>query len=180
MYGSADLQRVDHENRPSLTTHNVLLPNQSRVSAKDQTKPGAQASGTVECAVRASHMRPDTPKECMFQAVAAPRVEDFYPAASQRIGEEGPVEFAFKREDAEGWARDISVVGSSLSERLDQAAVQYLSNAIFSTPCPGTRYEAASRVQAHRMGSTRAKQSASGGQALGAAERRSRSTGKGS
>jgi TonB family protein len=87
-------------------------------------------------------MRPDTPKECEFQAVAAPRVEDFYPAASQRIGEEGPVELAFKLEDAKGWARDISVVGSSLSERLGQAAVQYLSNAIFSTPCPGTRYEA--------------------------------------
>jgi outer membrane biosynthesis protein TonB len=48
---------------------------------------------------------------------------------------------AFKLDSAEGKASDVRVVGSSLSERLDKASVQFIENTTFSTPCPSTTYE---------------------------------------
>ena len=44
-------------------------------------------------------------------------------------------------EQAQGHASAISVVGSSLSARLDKAAVNYLESVTFSTPCPSTHYD---------------------------------------
>jgi TonB family protein len=74
-------------------------------------------------------------------------MEPFYPPASRRLGEQGPVDVAFTLEKEEAGAADVEVVASSLSDRLDAAAVLYTKSMKFRTACPGTRYEMRVRFQ---------------------------------
>jgi TonB family protein len=140
--GQLTYDGTDGENRSSVTALAVVLPKQHWAIVKDRAKPAISViSAAAECTVRAKRVRLDTPQECKFHVLHAPKLEEFYPPAAQRLGEQGPVDVAFKLESAQGQASDMRVVGSSLSERLDKAAIEYIASATFSTPCPSTRYE---------------------------------------
>jgi TonB family protein len=124
-------------NRTSVTGLAVALPRAHRSIVKDRAKPTVSVVSTaVECTVRAARARPTVAPQCKYGVIRAPRLEDFYPAAARQLEEQGPVDVAFMLDLAEGKPSDVRVVGSSLSERLDKAAVQYIENARFSTPCP--------------------------------------------
>jgi TonB family protein len=125
---------INNENLSSMTALTVVLPKQTRTIVNDLAKPEVSlSSATVECTARAP--RP------LLNVLEAPQLEKFYPAAALRLREEGPVELSFKLESAQGRASAVSVVGSSLSDRLDEGAIKYVENMTFSTPCPSTTYE---------------------------------------
>jgi len=133
---------VNNENLSSMTSVRVVLPKETRDVMRDHAKPDvAVTAAVVECKARAAQPLLNVPKECRFQVVDAAQLEAFYPEASRRIAEDGPVDLEFTLEQPQGHATAISVFGSSLSERLDAAAVKYLESVTFSSPCPGTRYQ---------------------------------------
>lgn len=133
---------VNSENLPSMRALGVVMPKQTRYVMSDRAKPGVSlVDATVDCKARPPRARLNVPKECKFQVLEAPPLDNFYPPAARRLSEEGPVELEFTLEQAQGHASAISVVGSSLSARLDQAAVKYLESVTFSTPCPSTHYD---------------------------------------
>ena len=133
---------VNNENLSSVTARTVILPRQIRDVVSDRAKPDVPLTGaTVDCRTRPPRPMLDIPKECKFQVLEALPLEDFYPPTARRLSEQGPVELSFILAKAQGRASDIGLVGSSLSERLDEAAVKYVKSMKFSTPCPSTRYE---------------------------------------
>lgn len=134
---------VNNENVSSMFARTVIMARETRVIMRDRAKPDVPLTGAaLDCTARAPRSRPDIPKECKFQVLEAPSLEEFYPPTARRLAEQGPVEVSFVLKNAaKGHASDISVVASSLSDRLDKAAVQYVENVMFSTPCPSTRYE---------------------------------------
>jgi TonB family protein len=133
---------VDSEGLPRKGSVKVVMPKQTLMVMSDWVQADALVlSATVDCKARPRRPRLNIPKECRFQVLQAPMLEDFYPAAARRLSEEGPVEMQFTLEKPQGHASDISVTGSSLSQRLDGAAIGYLESVTFSTPCPNTRYE---------------------------------------
>jgi TonB family protein len=79
-------------------------------------------------------------RECMPHLVSGGNLAEYYPPASRRLGEEGPVMVQFTLDRAEGNPVNVEVVGSSLFEHLDQAAVKFVQASVFQAPCPGTTY----------------------------------------
>jgi TonB family protein len=77
------------------------------------------------------------PTECRFQIARPVNVSDYYPPASRRLGEEGPVALQFVLTKKEGKPTRIQVIGSSLFDRLDAAAVKAAGDMVFTTACPG-------------------------------------------
>lgn len=133
---------VNNENLSSMTALRVVLPKQSRNVMNDRAKPAVSlTAATVDCHARAQRPRLNVAKECSFQVLDAPPLQAFYPAAARRLSEEGPVDLQFTLEKTRGHASAISVVGSSLSDRLDNAALKYVENLTFNSPCPPMRYE---------------------------------------
>jgi TonB family protein len=109
--------------RPLLTT---LLPAATTVT-----------SGTASCTEREPFPPLDVPAECRFQVVRPVKVSDYYPAASRRVREEGTVALQFQLAEKEGKPSHIQVIGSSLFERLDAAAMKAAGDIVFATACPG-------------------------------------------
>jgi TonB family protein len=133
---------VNNENVSSMFARTVIMARETRDIMRDRAKPDVPLTGaTLDCTARAPRSRPDIPKECKLQVLEAPSLEDFYPPTARRLAEQGPVEVSFVLKKAQGHASDISVVASSLSDRLDKAAVQYVESVKFGTQCPSTRYE---------------------------------------
>ena len=129
-------------------TRRVVPPGKAVTVLTDLVDKQAKVtSAVVECTARASFPYPQIAPECSFQIKSADPLESFYPATSQRLAEEGPVVLMFTLTQAEGPASDVIVTGSSLSSRLDEAAVKYIGSVTFTTPCPGTRYPITVRFQ---------------------------------
>lgn len=133
---------INNENRFSMTARTVIRAKESRNVMSDRAKADVPVvDATVACTARAPRPRLNIPKECAFQVLEALPLEDFYPPAARRVAEEGPVELSFTLTKAQGRASDVKVEGSSLSQRLDEAAVKYVTSMKFGTACPSTRYE---------------------------------------
>jgi len=94
----------------------------------------------VECRRRQAPPPLLTPASCKPTATKVGQISDYYPAASRQLGEEGPVDLEYTLAESNATPTDIKVIGSSLSARLDEAATRFLGDAMFTTPCPGTRY----------------------------------------
>jgi TonB family protein len=132
---------LDVEHIASKEVRRVIEPGETQVVLNDAAAADVPLhSAEVECTARAPLPPLSIPPQCGFQFLEAPPLDQFYPAASQRLGEEGPVTLSFALDQAQGHATDIQVIGSSLSERLDAGAVKYLGSVTFNTPCSGTHY----------------------------------------
>lgn len=109
--------------RALLTT---LLPGEVAVSSSTATCEEREPLGPLE-----------VPAECHFQIARPVSVSDYYPTLSRRLGEQGPVALHFVLAQKEGKATNIEVIGSSLFERVDAAAVKAVGDIVFTTACPG-------------------------------------------
>ena len=95
----------------------------------------------ADCQQRAARAPLKIPPNCKYDPVGAIQLEMLYPTASIRLREQGPVDLAFTLREKEGAASDAAVVGSSLSPRIDEAALKALKGFRLRTACPGTRFE---------------------------------------
>lgn len=115
-----------HTHRAVLTS---LVPVETAVNGQD-----------VQCKVRQRPPAPIIPEGCKFQLVRSVNLTDYYPPASRRLNEEGPVVVQFTLPKAEAPPADIQVNESSLFERLDAAAIKAVGDMRMTTKCPGTTY----------------------------------------
>jgi TonB family protein len=133
---------VNGEGASSALTRNVVSPKQTREVLRDRARFDVPITdAAVDCTARPPRPPLDTPSECRLKIVEARPLDEFYPADSRRLEEEGPIVASFTLPEAEGLPSDVKVAGSSLHDRLDDAAVEYLKTVKFATPCPGRRYE---------------------------------------
>jgi TonB family protein len=95
----------------------------------------------ADCQVRPARTPLKIPPNCKFEPVGGVQLESAYPVASRRLREQGPVDLAFTLKESEGVPSDAAVLGSSLSPRIDEAALAALRSLRMRTNCPGTRFE---------------------------------------
>jgi TonB family protein len=128
--GESSIQRPavsrPHTNRAVLTS---LVPVETAVYGQD-----------VQCKVRQRPPALIIPEGCKFQLVRSVNLMDYYPPASRRLNEEGPVVVQFTLPKPEGPPVGIQVNESSLFERLDAAAIKAVGDMEMTTKCPGTTY----------------------------------------
>lgn len=98
------------------------------------------ASQSVDCKVYKPEPVLPRPAGCTF-AAKGPGLAEFYPPESQQVEETGRVRVRFTLEGANGGASRIRIVDSSLSKRLDDAAVSYIASQQFTTQCSNTEFE---------------------------------------
>ena len=67
-------------------------------------------------------------------------IADYYPAASQDAGEEGPVVVEFTLSGKAARPTDVRAVASSMYPRLDEAAVKAVGDMVMSSSCGKARY----------------------------------------
>jgi TonB family protein len=133
-----ELDGVDVDGQSHLQRRGVVPPHRRGPVLQVSLPPATTVkSVTAQCVARAPLPRLDTPAQCQAQIVKTINLEDYYPATSRRILEEGPVALQYTLTNSEGSPTDIRVVGSSLSDRLDAAAVKALSDMGMKTNCPG-------------------------------------------
>jgi TonB family protein len=94
----------------------------------------------AECKPRAPLPSLGTPPECKFEVVKTVDISDYYPAEARRLGEEGPVTLEFTVGNKPGNPRDVKVIESSLSSRLDQGAIQAVSAMVMTSKCRNERH----------------------------------------
>jgi len=119
----------------------VIAPKGQSTVIRACMKPEDMYQIDAECQQRAARAPLKIPPNCKYDAVGAPPLDSFYPMASIRLREQGPVDLAFTLRAADGAPSDAEVVGSSLSPRIDEAALKVLNNVRLRTTCPGTRFE---------------------------------------
>jgi TonB-like protein len=133
----------DGVNREKLSTAErkfVVVPHGRKVVVGDATTPDVNVTAhTMQCSARkpldASKLTP----QCTRVFSHSPKEID-YPPASRRASEEGPVLLDFSLTDHDDHPTDIVVVGSSLSQRLDEAAIAFVAKYIGSTDCKQGRF----------------------------------------
>ena len=100
----------------------------------------AVASQDVQCKVREKSPPANIPDGCAFQLVRTVNLADYYPPASRRLADEGPVVVQFTLPQKEGSPVSPQALESSLFDRLDAAAVRAVGDMVMSTNCPGTTF----------------------------------------
>jgi TonB family protein len=138
---SAKLTLADRREQGAVTRAAVILP------ASYRTALHLALPATVSVASHEAHCqaRPALPPlgnwpKCEPHWVRGGRLDDYYPDISLRRGEAGPVMIQVTLTRPEGHPGSVSVVGSSLFEHLDKAAVRYVENSVYAAPCPGTTW----------------------------------------
>jgi TonB family protein len=119
----------------------VLAPKGQSTVIRACMRPEDPYEITTDCQQRPARTPLKIPPNCKYNPVGNAPLETFYPAASRRFREQGPVDLVFTLRDAEGAASDPEVVGSSLNPRIDEAALKALRSLRLRTNCPGTRFE---------------------------------------
>jgi TonB family protein len=141
-FGEVSYDGLNAEGRAGTELPGAFLPHEKRTFLSDRAKPDARiTNATVTCNVRKPRERVSVPKGCEFHVLDAPDLGSYYPAVSRRLSEQGPVVLTFVLPSARGTPTGVAVAGSSLFARLDQAAIDYVSQMVFESPCPATRYE---------------------------------------
>ncbi len=131
------LDGVSNEGLSHAEMRGVLLARTRRVMLKTLLPTQTVVkSGVSECTPRAPLPPLPVPKECALQIVRTVNLTDYYPPTARRLSEEGPVAMQFTLKSGEGSPTDITVIGSSLSDRLDAAAVKALGDMVLKTACP--------------------------------------------
>ena len=94
----------------------------------------------AQCKPRAELPALSTPGTCKYQVVKPVSIGDYYPDASRKAGEEGPVTVEFNVGDKAASPTDVKVVASSLYPALDQGAVSAVQAMVMSSNCASGRY----------------------------------------
>ena len=123
------------------TASAVLAPKQQATVIRACMRPQDTYEIQADCQRRAARVPLKIPPNCRYDPVGASELDSYFPAASRRLHERGPVDLAFTLRSADGVASDVEVVGSSLNARIDEAALKVLRTLRMHTNCPGTRFE---------------------------------------
>jgi TonB family protein len=136
-----DLDGINNEGVARTGMGGMVLPRTRRLLLKTLLPPNTTIkSGVATCVSRAPLPPLATPKGCSAQVLQAVNMADYYPAVAIRLGESGPVVLQFVLQAEEGHPSDIRVVGSSLSARLDEAAIKALGDMVLKTTCVGNEF----------------------------------------
>jgi len=128
---------------PTTTTaaNAVLPPKGQSTVIRACMRPEDPYEIKADCQSRPARAPLKIPPNCRYSPVGAVQLDTFYPLASRRLREQGPVDLQFTLREAEGVPSDAQVVGSSLNARIDEAALRALQSQRLRTTCPGTRFE---------------------------------------
>ena len=119
----------------------VVLPNTSPVVHSLTTDSTLSAEiGSVFCTARAPYQRIARPPNCKYDMFGAP-FEHYYPPDALERSLQGPVIVSFVLRSANGAAKDLVIAQSSLVPVLDDAARRFIGDQMFSTNCPGQRFD---------------------------------------
>jgi TonB family protein len=94
----------------------------------------------LECRARPPYQRLAKAAGCKYEMFGEP-FEKYYPDAAVSQALEGPVMVAFTLTGKRGHASDVAVVDSSLVYSLDEAAKRFVNDQLFTTNCPGSRFD---------------------------------------
>jgi TonB family protein len=125
----------------TLSANAVVSPKQQATVIRACIQPNDTYEIQADCQRRAPRAPLKIPPNCRYDLIRTVSLDEFYPPLSQRLRDRGPVDVAFTLPTAEGVPSDPEVVGSSLSPRLDEAALKAARTLRLRTNCPGTRFE---------------------------------------
>jgi TonB family protein len=94
----------------------------------------------AQCNPRAELPPLQTPATCKYEVIKPITIGDYYPDASRKAGEEGPVTVEFNVGNKPANPTEVKVVASSLFPALDQGAVNAVQAMVMSSNCPTGRY----------------------------------------
>jgi TonB family protein len=132
---------TDAEGRPRTESQAVVVEKSLRAVVSSLALRGVNAQTfEAECKPRAPLPPLGTKAECKFEVVRPVNISDYYPAEARRLGEEGPVTLEFTVGNKPGNPRDVKVIESSLSSRLDQGAIEAVSAMVMTSKCRNERH----------------------------------------
>jgi len=141
-YRNADGAVVNSFDAPVL-----VLPETSPVVHNLTTEPGLRAElRTLSCNAREPYHRAVRAKGCKYDMFGKP-FETYYPPEAIRQSLQGPVIVSFMLNSPNGVAKDIKIAESSLVPSLDEAGRKFIADQMFSTNCPGNRFDIVMRFK---------------------------------
>lgn len=133
----------------------VILPrSQARVHRHIIVPDTLSEVKRLDCIARAPYQRVPKVEGCTYD-MKGPLLEEYYPPSAVRESLEGPVVVAFTLPKDAGKAIEAVVAESSLVPELDTAALRFIADQRFTTPCPGTRFDVRIRFQLRTKVATR-------------------------
>ena len=128
---------------PTTTTSGKALvsPNGQVTVIRACMRPEDMYQIDADCQSRPVRAPLKIPPGCRYDPVGGLQLDTFYPPASVRLREQGPVDLAFTLREKEGAASDAEVTSGSLYPRIDEAALKAIRALRLRTGCPGTRFE---------------------------------------
>jgi len=138
---SAQLTLADRHQQAPVSRPAVILPASYRIALHLALPPAVSvAAHEAHCQARPPLPPLDNWPKCVPRWLRGGKLSDYYPEISERRGEAGPVMIQMTLTRPEGHPGSVSVVGSSLFEHLDKAAVRFVENSVYAAPCPGTTW----------------------------------------
>lgn len=139
--GSISYEGTDIAGHPT-TEYRALVPEKSArgivISAAERSTNASTFD--ANCTPRAALAPLDTPPTCKYEVVQPVSISDYYPDASRRDNEEGPVVVEFTLKGKADHPIDAKVVASSLFPNIDAAAIKAVSDMVMSSSCKNSRY----------------------------------------
>jgi TonB family protein len=119
----------------------VVNGKSSRAVVTSLAAKGVDASTFIaDCKPRSELPPLETPANCKYEVIKPITIGDYYPDASRKAGEEGPVTVEFNVGNKPANPTDVKVVASSLFPALDQGAVSAVQAMVMSSNCASGRY----------------------------------------
>jgi TonB family protein len=144
---SVDYKAPDGRMLASFDAPAVVLPrSQARVHRQVIIADTLSEVRRLDCISRAPYQRVAKVEGCTYD-MKGPALEEYYPPSAVRQSLEGPVIVAFTLPKDAGKATGAVVAESSLVPELDTAALKFIADQRFTTPCPGTRFDVRIRFQ---------------------------------
>lgn len=132
---------TDAQGRTQTEAQAIVNKQTIRAVVSSMAQQGVNAS-TFEAACKPRAPMPPlhTEEGCKYQVVKTINISDFYPDESRQLDEQGPVVVEFTVAGKSTNPTDVKVVASSLSPRLDAAAMKAVSAMVMSSACKNQRH----------------------------------------
>ena len=132
---------TDAQGRAKTEAQAVVLKQTIRAVVSSIAEQGVNAATfEADCKPRAPMPALKTEDGCKYEVVKTINISDFYPQESRQLDEQGPVVVEFTVPGKATNPTDVKVAASSLSPRLDEAAIKAVSAMVMSSPCKNQRY----------------------------------------
>jgi TonB family protein len=132
---------TDSEGKATTSSQLLVSERATFVIVESLAKQGTDAeSFDASCMPRAKLPPLNTADNCKYEVVKPISIADYYPAASQEAGEEGPVIVEFTLSGKAARPTEIRAVAGSMYPRLDEAAVKAVGDMVMSSSCGKARY----------------------------------------